>query len=100
LWFPLDVFPNLDAEMFSARRGSIYGFYQEHYGISVVRVVEDLGGAIADEEVARALDIEVGAPVLRIERTAYTFRDQPVEFRVRFVDSTRCSYRNVLGLQD
>jgi GntR family transcriptional regulator len=100
LWFPLDVFPNLDAEMFSARRGSIYGFYQEHYGISVVRVVEDLGGTAADEEVARALDIEVGAPVLRIERTAYTFKDQPVEFRVRFVDSTRCSYRNVLGLQD
>jgi len=100
LWFPFDVFPNLDAEMFEARRGSIYGFYQEHFGISVVRVLEDLGGAAADEEVARALDIEVGAPVLRIERTAYTFKDQPVEFRVRFVDSSRCSYRNVRGLQD
>ena len=65
-----------------------------------MRVLEDLGGAVADEEVARALDIEVGAPVLRIERTAYTFKDQPVEFRVRFVDSSRCSYRNVRGLQD
>jgi GntR family transcriptional regulator len=100
LWFPLDVFPTLEAEMFKARRGSIYGFYQEHFGISVVRVVEDLGGATADEEVARALNIEVGAPVLRIERTAFTFKDQPVEFRVRFVDSSRCSYRNVRGLQD
>ena len=65
-----------------------------------MRVLEDLGGAVADEEVARALDIEVGAPVLRIERTSYTFKDQPVEFRVRFVDSSRCSYRNVRGLQD
>ncbi|WP_258875795.1 GntR family transcriptional regulator [Paraburkholderia sp. BL27I4N3] len=100
LWFPLDVFPTLEAEMFKARRGSIYGFYQEHFGISVVRVVEDLGGAAADEEVARALNIEVGAPVLRIERTAFTFKDQPVEFRVRFVDSSRCSYRYVRGLQD
>ncbi|MEM5453807.1 GntR family transcriptional regulator [Paraburkholderia phytofirmans] len=100
LWFPLDVFPDLEPGIFEARRGSIYGFYQEHFGISVVRVVEDLGGAIADEEVARALNIEVGAPVLRIERTAYTFKDQPVEFRVRYVDSSRCSYRNVRGLQD
>jgi GntR family transcriptional regulator len=100
LWFPLDVFPDLDADTFKARRGSIYGFYQEHFGISVVRVVEDLGGAVADEEVAAALNLEVGTPVLRIERTAYTFKDQPVEFRVRFVDSGHCSYRNVRGLQD
>ncbi|VVD26902.1 GntR family transcriptional regulator [Paraburkholderia dioscoreae] len=100
LWMPLDVFPDLDAGKFEARRGSIYGFYQEHFGISVVRVVEDLGGAAADEEAARALNIEVGAPVLRIERTAYTFKDQPVEFRVRLADSSRCSYRNVRGLQD
>lgn len=100
LWMPLDVFPDLDAGMFEARRGSIYGFYQEHFGISVVRVVEDLGGAAADEEAARALNVEVGDPVLRIERTAYTFKDQPVEFRVRLVDSSRCAYRNVRGLQD
>lgn len=100
LWFPLDVFPNLDAETFAARRGSIYGFYQEHFGISVVRVVEDLSGALANENVAGALNIEVGTPVLRIERTAYTFKDRPVEFRVRFVESSQCAYRNVRGLQD
>lgn len=100
LWFPLDVFPNLDAKAFAARRGSIYGFYQEHFGISVVRVVEDLGGALADADVASALKIETGTPVLRIERTAYTFKDKPVEFRVRFVESSQCSYRNVRGLQD
>nr|WP_243849422.1 UTRA domain-containing protein [Paraburkholderia rhizosphaerae] len=29
------------------------------------------------------LNIEVGAPVLRVERTAYTFKDTPVEYRVR-----------------
>jgi GntR family transcriptional regulator len=99
LWFPLDVFPNLDAQTFSARRGSIYGFYQDHFGISVVRVVEDLRGAIADEQVADALNLEVGVPVLRIERTAYTFQDKPVEYRVRIV-SSNVAYRNVRGLQD
>jgi GntR family transcriptional regulator len=100
LWMPLDVFPDLTAEAFAARRGSIYGFYQEHFGISVVRVVEDLGGAVADETTAEALGVAVGSPVLRIERTAYTFKDKPVEFRVRFVESSRCVYRNTRGLQD
>jgi GntR family transcriptional regulator len=100
LWFPLDVFPNVDAKTFAGRRGSIYGFYQEQFGISVVRVVEDLGGALADDSLAQALGVAPGAPVLRIERTAYTFKDKPVEFRVRFVDSGKCAYRNVRGLQD
>ncbi|WP_242538545.1 GntR family transcriptional regulator [Trinickia acidisoli] len=100
LWIPLDVFPSLSAETFAARHGSIYGFYQEHFGVSVVRVVEDLGGAIADEAVASALDVSVGTPVLRIERTAYTFKDKPVEYRVRFVESSQCVYRNTRGLQD
>jgi GntR family transcriptional regulator len=100
VWIPLDVFPDLDAEAFTARRGSIYGFYQERFGISVVRAAENLTGALASEEIAKALGIELGAPILRIERTAYTFQDRPVEFRIRYVDSSQCSYRNVRGLQD
>ncbi len=100
LWIPLDLFPKLTAEHFAARRGSIYGFYQEHFGISVVRVVEDLAGAVADEKVADALQVQPGTPVLRVERTAYTFKDKPVEHRVRFVESSHCVYRNTRGLQD
>jgi GntR family transcriptional regulator len=100
LWFPLDVFPNLDAQTFVARRGSIYAFYQEQFGISVVRVVEDLSSVSADERTAHALNVEVGAPLLRVERMAYTFKDRPVEFRVRFVTTSRISYRNVRGLHD
>jgi GntR family transcriptional regulator len=100
IWIPLDVFPHLNAETFTARRGSIYGLYQERFGISVVRAAENLTGALASEEVAKALGIEPGAPILRIERTAYTFQDRPVEFRIRYVDSSQCSYRNVRGLQD
>lgn len=100
LWMPLDVFPELDADTFAARRGSIYGFYQERFGISVVRVVEDLGGAIAGAAMAEALGVQAGTPVLRIERTAYTFKDKPVEFRVRYVESSQCVYRNTRGLQD
>jgi GntR family transcriptional regulator len=100
LWFPVEIFQGLDAASFAARRGSIYGYYQERYGVSVVRISEDLGAAHADEAVAAALEIDTGAPILRIERTAFTFQDKVVEFRVRSVNSQLCSYRNVRGLQD
>ncbi|HEY4074202.1 MAG TPA: GntR family transcriptional regulator [Herbaspirillum sp.] len=100
LWISLDIFHELDAASFSARGGSIYGHYQEHYGVSVVRVAENLSATSADEIVAGALGIAVGTPVLCVERTAFTFRDRPVEYRLRFVDTTQCSYRNIRGLQD
>lgn len=100
LWIPMHVFPNLSAQDFAARRGSIYGFYQERYGISVVRVSEDITAAEADESVAGAFGLKPGAPVLQVERTAYTFQDRPVEFRRRYVDTRHCAYRNVRGLQD
>jgi GntR family transcriptional regulator len=100
LWIPMSVFPTLSAQEFSARRGSIYGYYQERYGVSVVRVSEDLTAAEADEGVARAFGVAPGAAVLVVERTAFTFQDRPVEFRRRYVDTRRCAYRNVRGLQD
>jgi GntR family transcriptional regulator len=100
LWIPMNVFPNLSAQDFSARRGSIYGYYQERYGVSVVRVAEDMTAVEADDGAAKALGLKPGAAVLQVERTAFTFQDRPVEFRRRYVDTRRCAYRNVRGLQD
>ena len=100
IWVPLDRFADLSVEKFSARQSSIYGFYQEHYAISVVRVVETLGACAADAALAKPLAIRSGAPLLRIQRTAYTYNDTPVEYRLRYVNPERCEYRNVRGLQD
>ncbi|MDB5806952.1 MAG: transcriptional regulator, GntR family [Betaproteobacteria bacterium] len=100
IWIPLSLFKDLTPENFTARRDSIYSYYQEQYGVSVVRVLEDLGACAAERGLAGVLGLEEGAPLLRIERTAYTFKDTPVEFRVRFVDARHARYRNVRGLQD
>ncbi|MBB3181335.1 GntR family transcriptional regulator [Variovorax sp. Sphag1AA] len=100
IWIPLDRFADLSASTFAARRSSIYRFYQEHYGISVVRVVENLGACVADEALAEPLGIAVGDPLLHIQRTAFTYNDTPIEFRDRYVNSVGCKYQNVRGLQD
>jgi len=99
IWIPLDRFVDLNADAFASRRTSIYGFYQERFGVSVVRVVENLGACSAEEDLAQPLEIAVGDALLRIVRTAYTYNDSPVEFRVRYVNSSGCEYQNVRGLQ-
>jgi GntR family transcriptional regulator len=100
IWIPLDRFAGLTVENFSSRRGSIYGYYQEVHGVSVVRVAETLGACAADVDTADVLGVPVNYPLLSIERTAFTFSDVPVEFRLRFVNCAHCKYRNVRGLQD
>lgn len=100
IWIPLERFADLSIETFSARRSSIYGYYQEHHGISIVRVVEDLGACSADDSLAQPLELAAGDPLLRIQRTAFTYKDTPIEFRLRHVNSADCRYRSVRGLQD
>jgi GntR family transcriptional regulator len=100
VWVSLEYFKGLSAAQFAARSGSIYGFYQERYGISVVRVLEDVGACPADASIAAALNVRKGDAVLRIERTAFTYNDTPVEFRHRYVNPQACRYRNVRGLQE
>ncbi|HUE46316.1 MAG TPA: GntR family transcriptional regulator [Aestuariivirgaceae bacterium] len=94
---PQALFPALTEPMFRGREGTIYGFFQERFGITVVRVVERLQARAAGASVAAALGLPAGAAVLRIERTAYTYRDVPVETRIRHVNTARLAYLSQLG---
>lgn len=91
------LFPALTEPTFRNREGTIYGFFQERFGVTVVRVVERLQARAAGARVSAALGLSDGAPVLRIERTAYTYRDVPVETRVRYVNTARLAYLSQLG---
>lgn len=94
---PRALFPTLNEHMFRHRDGTIYGFLQERFGVTVVRVVERLHACPASRAVSEALQIARGAPVLGIERTGYTYRDVPVETRVRFVNTAQLRYLSLLG---
>lgn len=96
---PLRLFPDLTADTLSMRSGTVFGLFQSRFGVTVVRTSEYIDAASAGADVARLLGVKPGSPVLRIERTAYTYKDQPVETRVRHVDSTAHGYVSVLGRQ-
>ena len=52
----------------------------ERYGLTCVKAVERLVAVLADAEQAALLGIEVGDPLMAIERSRTTPDDQPLEY--------------------
>jgi GntR family transcriptional regulator len=77
-YFPCRDCPGIDR--FDLERRSIYRILEEEYGIRLVRAVQSLEPTIANEVESRLLGVEQGAPLLLIERTAYSELDKPVEY--------------------
>lgn len=94
---PGQLFPDLTESAFGRREGTVYGFFQDRYGVTVVRADEFITAVHADERTARLLQLRPGEAVLRIARTAYTYKDVPVDSRVRLVSCARHGYLSRLG---
>lgn len=85
---PVALFSRMTESIFSNRgENTIYGMYQEKFGINVIRTVEKLRATKADKIVEEMLGIPAGEPVLQIDRVAYSYNDQPVEFRRSFANT-------------
>lgn len=92
---PVALFPRLTAERFENRGdATIYGFYQGHYSVNVVRTVEKVKAVPATAEVAKLLGIASGTAVLRIDRLAYSLDTSPVEFRRSYANTEHYHYLN------
>ena len=89
---PEALFPRLTEKKLRERPGTLYTLYQDDYRISVVRTAQRLSTALAPRDVARALDLPAGLPVLVIRRVAFAYHDKPVEYRVSYVDTRHHDY--------
>ena len=98
IWVPRVLLAGLRQEEFAARPGSIYGFYQER-GLTVTRIEEEICATGAEHNVAEALGVADGCPVMLVRRTAFSFGPAPIEFRHRFVPEGTIRYRNDVGLR-
>lgn len=87
------LFEGLDRDTFSDRPGTIYQLYQERFGHNIIRTSEQLRAVAVNETDALLLDIEGSAPVLQVERTAYTYHSRPVEYRRSLINTTHNVYR-------
>ena len=93
---PESLFPKLTEKRLKDRPGTLYQFYQDEFGVTVIRTVERLRAVKADALKSRLLGMKVGDPLLMIIRAALSFRDNPVELRHSDVDTRRYEYYSEL----
>ena len=94
---PEPRFKGLNAERIESYRSSFYNLYESHYGVRMIRAEERLKAVAAEPEPARLLAVQAGAPLLSVDRIAYTYGDQPVEWRRGICHTANHCYINELG---
>ena len=77
---PQELFPDL--AQLDPLPNTLYDLFQKTYGILLVRTEDRLSATAADAETARVLNLAAGAPLLRIDRTAFGLDNRPIEWRV------------------
>jgi GntR family transcriptional regulator len=82
---PVALFRGLSEKRLRERPGTLYRLYQDEFAITVLRAHERSRAVGADRSTSRVLGIAPGTPVLQLRRTALSFGDRPVEYRVSTV---------------
>jgi GntR family transcriptional regulator len=100
IWLPQKKFMKLTQNEFENRKGSIYSLYQSQFMMTIVRINEQVEAIQAPEFVRLELGLKKTDPVLKISRYAYTFGDEVVEYRNRYVNSQISLYQNEIGLRE
>ena len=90
-------FPGLTLEMLQDHQGSLYGLFETRFGLRMIRAEEKLRAVAADRASAELLRVPEGAPLLSVERVAYTYGDRPVEWRRGLYSTAEHFYLNELS---
>ena len=91
------LFKGLTEKRFRERPSTIYSLYETDFAISVTRAHERARAAAADRAASRVLGIAPGTPVIELHRTALTFGDKPVEYRVSIINTAHHEYVHMLS---
>lgn len=86
------MFKGLTEKKFIERPGTIYQFYQQAYGITVLRAQERARAVSANRDVSRILNVPTGLPMMEVHRVALTFGEKPVEYRISTVNTQHFDY--------
>ena len=77
-YFPGDIAARLASEDLAAR--DIFAILENDYGIALGHADLCVEASLADESLAPQLDIEEGAPMMRITRLTWTADGRPIDF--------------------
>ena len=97
IWLPGALFKGLTADKLAGWRGPMYGLLEAEYGVRMVRAEEKIRAVAAVPDDAALLGVDPGAPLLLVERLAFTYGDRPVELRRGLYRTAHFHYRNDLA---
>ncbi len=97
LWLPGSIFKGLTMERLNAYKGPMYALFESEFGTHMIRASEAIRAVCADEVAAQLLGIELGQPLLSVERISFTYGDRAVELRRGWYLTLAHHYRNELS---
>lgn len=84
-------------EHVNAYKGTLYSLFESRYQIRIISAHERIRALAADERVAELLGVAAGTPLLGVERVAFTYKSQPVEWRMSYINTERHFYFDELN---
>jgi GntR family transcriptional regulator len=96
IWLPGTLFKGLSAKRLEEHTGSMYSLFETEFNTRMIRAAENVRAVAADDTAAELLNVPRNAPLLSVERVAYTYADQPVEYRKGFYVTEHFHYVNEL----
>ena len=91
---PIAQFEGITESVIAKHDCMLYSMYESEFDVRILYVEERLKAHAAEGEVASKLKVNVGFPLLVIDRVAYTYGDRPVELRRSYCNTAEHHYRN------
>jgi GntR family transcriptional regulator len=97
IWLPGAAFKGLTLERLQDWRGPMYAMFESEFGVRMVRAQEQIKAVLPDAAQCELLGLTAPAPLLSVERVAYTYNDTPMEVRRGLYRTERHHYFNTLN---
>jgi len=94
---PGNIFKGLTAARISGSQGSLYNLFEAEFGTRMIRADEQIRAIPADAIASELLKVDIGTPLLCVDRVTYTYGDRAVEFRRGLYRTDRHYYSNTLA---
>lgn len=89
---PACLFKGLTAKMIREHGKTLYAVFQQRFGVTIVRIKEELKAIPADTVARDLFGVKAREPILGLRRIAYTFGGVPVEVRQSRIDTRSTHY--------
>jgi GntR family transcriptional regulator len=97
IFLPGGAFKGLTGARLQAWTGPMYRLFEAEFGVTMVRAQEQIRAVAAGASQALDLAVAPGAPLLSVERLAYSYGGRPMELRRGLYLTDGYHYRNELS---